>query len=62
VSVITEAELRTGAARSTSPVKTLHLVENFVGTPIGPLATLVPGPVGGENASVLTATGTLGTR
>lgn len=30
VSVITEAELRTGAAKSGSPVKTLHLVENFL--------------------------------
>jgi len=30
VSVITEAELRTGAAKSTSPVKTLRLVENFL--------------------------------
>jgi tRNA(fMet)-specific endonuclease VapC len=30
VSVITEAELRTGAAKSASPVKTLHLVENFL--------------------------------
>lgn len=30
VSVITEAELRTGAAKSTSPVKTLHLVEKFL--------------------------------
>lgn len=30
VSVITEGELRTGAAKSTSPVKTLHLVENFL--------------------------------
>ena len=30
VSVITEAELRTGAAKSTTPVKTLHLVENFL--------------------------------
>src|SRR5437867_1742601 len=30
VSVITEAELRTGAAKSSSPVKTLHLVENFL--------------------------------
>ena len=30
VSVITEAELRTGAVKSTSPVKTLHLVENFL--------------------------------
>lgn len=30
VSVITEAELRTGAAKSTSPVKTLHLVANFL--------------------------------
>jgi tRNA(fMet)-specific endonuclease VapC len=30
VSVITEAELRAGAAKSTSPVKTLHLVENFL--------------------------------
>jgi tRNA(fMet)-specific endonuclease VapC len=29
VSVITEAELRTGAAKSSSPVKTLRLVENF---------------------------------
>lgn len=67
VSVITEAELRTGAAKSSSPVKTLHRVENFlrpltlidftsedavayagvraklerVGTPIGPLDTLI---------------------
>lgn len=31
VSVITEAELRTGAAKSLSPVKTLHLIENFLG-------------------------------
>jgi tRNA(fMet)-specific endonuclease VapC len=30
VSVITEAELRTGAAKSASPVKTAHLVENFL--------------------------------
>lgn len=30
VSVITEGELRTGAAKSGSPVKTLHLVENFL--------------------------------
>lgn len=30
LSVITEAELRTGAAESGSPVKTLHLVENFL--------------------------------
>ncbi len=30
LSVITEAELRTGAAKSSSPVKTLHLVENFL--------------------------------
>jgi tRNA(fMet)-specific endonuclease VapC len=30
VSVITEAELRTGAAKSTSPIKTLRLVENFL--------------------------------
>ena len=30
VSVITEAELRTGAVTSTSPVKTLHIVENFL--------------------------------
>jgi tRNA(fMet)-specific endonuclease VapC len=30
VSVITEAELRTGAAKSTLPVKTLQLVENFL--------------------------------
>jgi tRNA(fMet)-specific endonuclease VapC len=30
VSVITEAELRTGAAKSSSPVKTLHLIENFL--------------------------------
>jgi len=30
VSVITEAELRTGAAKSTSGVKTLRLVENFL--------------------------------
>ena len=29
ISVITEAELRTGAAKSSSPVKTLHLIENF---------------------------------
>jgi tRNA(fMet)-specific endonuclease VapC len=30
VSVITEAELRTGAARSSSPVKTSRLLENFL--------------------------------
>ena len=30
VSVITEAELRTGAATSSAPVKTLHLLENFL--------------------------------
>lgn len=30
VSVITEAELRTGAAKSSSPVKTLHLIESFL--------------------------------
>jgi tRNA(fMet)-specific endonuclease VapC len=31
LSVISEAELRTGAAKSSSPVKTLRLVENFLG-------------------------------
>jgi tRNA(fMet)-specific endonuclease VapC len=30
ISVITEAELRTGAAKSSSPAKTLRLVENFL--------------------------------
>jgi tRNA(fMet)-specific endonuclease VapC len=30
VSVITEAELRTGAAKSASPIKTIRLVENFL--------------------------------
>ncbi|HEV2722684.1 MAG TPA: type II toxin-antitoxin system VapC family toxin [Thermoanaerobaculia bacterium] len=30
VSVITEAELRTGAAKSSSPIKTLPLIENFL--------------------------------
>lgn len=30
VSVITEAELRTGAAKSSSPGRTAHLVENFL--------------------------------
>ena len=30
VSVITEAELRTGAAKSSSPVRTLRFVENFL--------------------------------
>jgi len=30
VSVITEGELRTGAAKSSSPAKTLRLVENFL--------------------------------
>ncbi len=30
VSVITEAELRTGAAKSSAPLKTLRLVENFL--------------------------------
>ena len=30
ISVITEAELRAGAAKSSSPVKTLRLVENFL--------------------------------
>src|SRR5258708_24260643 len=36
VSVITEAELRTGAAKSRSPRKTLRLVENF----LAPIAIL----------------------
>jgi tRNA(fMet)-specific endonuclease VapC len=36
ISVITEAELRTGAAKSSSPAKTLHLIENF----LRPLAIL----------------------
>jgi Predicted nucleic acid-binding protein, contains PIN domain len=36
ISVITEAELRTGAAKSSSPLKTLHLIENF----LRPLAIL----------------------
>jgi tRNA(fMet)-specific endonuclease VapC len=31
ISVITEAELRTGAAKSEAPTKTLRLVENFLG-------------------------------
>ena len=30
LSVITEAELRTGAAKSASPAKTLRLLENFL--------------------------------
>jgi tRNA(fMet)-specific endonuclease VapC len=30
VSVITEAELRTGAAKSSSPARALHLIENFL--------------------------------
>jgi tRNA(fMet)-specific endonuclease VapC len=30
ISVITEAELRTGAAKSSSPIKTVHLIENFL--------------------------------
>jgi tRNA(fMet)-specific endonuclease VapC len=30
ISVITEGELRTGAAKSASPAKTLRLVENFL--------------------------------
>jgi len=30
ISVITEAELRTGAAKSDAPAKTLRLVENFL--------------------------------
>ena len=34
ISVITEAELRTGAAKSTSGAKTLRLVENFL-RPLG---------------------------
>jgi tRNA(fMet)-specific endonuclease VapC len=36
LSVITEAELRTGAAKSASPTKTLRLIENF----LRPLAVL----------------------
>lgn len=36
ISVVTEGELRTGAAKSSSPVKTLHLIENF----LRPLAIL----------------------
>lgn len=34
VSVITEAELRTGAAKSSKPLRTLRLVQNFL-RPIG---------------------------
>jgi tRNA(fMet)-specific endonuclease VapC len=34
LSVITEAELRTGAAKSASPARTLRLVENFL-RPLG---------------------------
>lgn len=30
ISVITEGELRTGVAKSSSPIKTLRLVENFI--------------------------------
>lgn len=30
ISVITEAELRTGAAKSTSPARTLELIEHFL--------------------------------
>lgn len=30
LSVITEGELRTGAAKSSSPIKTLRLIENFL--------------------------------
>jgi len=30
VSVLTEGELRTGAAKSSSPLKTLRLIENFL--------------------------------
>lgn len=36
VSVITEAELRTGAAKSSAAAKTMRLVENF----LGPIAIL----------------------
>ena len=36
LSVVTEAELRTGAAKSASPAKTLRLLENF----LRPLGTL----------------------
>ncbi len=36
ISVITEAELRTGAAKSSSPTRTLRFVENF----LRPLSTL----------------------
>jgi tRNA(fMet)-specific endonuclease VapC len=36
ISVVTEVELRTGAAKSSAPVKTLHLIENF----LRPLAVL----------------------
>ncbi|MEA2235905.1 MAG: tRNA(fMet)-specific endonuclease VapC [Thermoanaerobaculia bacterium] len=34
VSVITEAELRTGAAKSSSPIKALNAIENFL-RPLG---------------------------
>jgi predicted nucleic acid-binding protein len=43
VSVITEAELRTGAAKSSSPIKTLRLVENFSTPARHPLDTLIAG-------------------
>jgi tRNA(fMet)-specific endonuclease VapC len=36
ISVITEAELRTGAAKSSSPIKTLRFIENF----LRPLTTI----------------------
>jgi len=36
VSVVTEAELRTGAAKSSSPLRTLHVMEHF----LRPLAIL----------------------
>lgn len=80
VSVVTEAELRSGAAKSDSPHKTLRAVENFlrpitilpfisddavaygtvraklerVGTPIGPLDTLIAAHAVGRKLVLVT--------
>lgn len=80
VSVITEGELRTGAAKSAAAAKTLRLVENFLapltivefdsadaiayagvraklerlGTPIGPLDTLIAAQAVGRKLVLVT--------
>jgi len=54
VSVITEAELRTGAAKSTSPVAGVRAKLERAGTPIGPLDTLIASQAVGRKLTLVT--------